>query len=468
MRSYDYPQATYPTLTSRKRISPGRAEPIGLATSQQDTPPRPDPSTCPSRSTRPARRRSSAASPTTAATTTTSRRRASSAALHRRPFWAKNETALQAIRDPRRESATPFRQSRSIDYGTDNFSYDPVHIRHFELPADIAPHLDPELLARAHEWIMAGAALMTALVRIRESCTHAVHSAFPRTSAHAVKHLSVSTTESSKDCMPRRPSAADSVMVGSDDDDDDDDTPPDSFPDTPVSSPSTPNLSWWTILPEKDALMKGISQAGMDETRPIELAGMESPPFTPWDAKASSGHGPPTPSTATASADDEATPRISGSRQAYLSPAKYASTGPVTADDEGGPRSPSPVSRRASSCSSPPFCERSWEYYLGRYNEQLRDSKQCVMRLKGYGRNIDILRTELRGETTRPEAVIALINFGKWWDDMQAQAREHEREWASLQVPELEAVERAWYAMQPGGEGLASAAVSSSRGNGAD
>ncbi|KAF2766606.1 hypothetical protein EJ03DRAFT_353856 [Teratosphaeria nubilosa] len=408
------------------------------------------------------RRRSSAASPTT-----TSRRRASSAALHRRPFWAKNETALQAIRDPRRESATPFRQSRSVDYGTDNFSYDADHIRHFELPSDIAPHLDPELLARTHEWIMAGAALMTALARIRESCAKAVHSAFPHKSGNALKHLSVSnTTESSKVCISRRPSAADSVMVGSDDDDN---TPPDSFPDTPVSSPSTPNLAWWTILPDKDALIKGISQAGMDGTRPIEIAGMESPPFTPWDTKAMSGYGAPTTSTATSFASNEASQSTSSGRQAFLSQAKYSGTGPVTAGNEEGPRSPSPVSMLASSCS-PQFCERSWEYYLGHYNEQLRDTKQCVMRLKGYGRNIEILRTELRGETTKPEAVIALINFGKWWDAVQEKAREHALECSSLQVPDLEAVEREWYAMQSEmlwKGGIESAAVSFSSGSGA-
>lgn len=311
------------------------------------------------------------------------KRRTSSTVDHRRPFWAKTEKSHQIYLDNPRKVTIPG------DHGVDNFSYDNAHIKQWLMPADLAKRLPKELLAWVEDWQKAGAALCTALDRIQELYNNAMSHAYP---------------DKSRNPLARRGSSQQQAVVGAE-------SPTSIAPLSP-----TPTYPANPILLDKAALMNLLQQQQQQQRPAKQIMGMETPPFSPVDSV----------TCATPVSYDQKTKDVLPDLariNSQLSPLNI-------------PEALTPVSPIG-------FDENSWEYYLKRFKQEKKDNKECLSRIKGYGKRIDILHLELSREL-KPEILLAVMDFGKWWQSAKPKVSKYEERVKSLAKPKLAYVNIEW------------------------
>ncbi|KAF2159411.1 hypothetical protein M409DRAFT_60874 [Zasmidium cellare ATCC 36951] len=299
---------------------------------------------------------------------------------YRRPSWARTEKSYKFYM--RKDLAVD--RSPCSDNGMENFSYDPEHLTIWQMPDHLCERLPQQLGDAVKDWEYAGAAVCTALERIKKLDQQAIYRGYPDKSKH---HLSRHTSNQSP------------AVVGAD-------TPPMSSPDSPTPSMSS------SILPLEKLSFEGLPQ------RRTNIPGMESPPFTPLDSKAC-----PTPVMPTTQKDTHAGAMPDASQLArQLSPLSI-----ITTD---------------SSISLPPpaFDENAWETYLSAFKAELADCKEHAWpRFRGYGYTVDRMRVEL-GQGQEAEHRDVMREFQEWWGEMKLKVGEYEREVREWEVPRIEVV----------------------------
>ena len=307
---------------------------------------------------------------------------------HRRPSWAKKESTYRAY-----ISNANSRPRAPGDFGLDNFSYDETYVREWQLPSGLSKHLSQELRDAAHSWVLAGAAVCTALERIQKMDNEAVDRTDPATTH---EHL-----------LKRRVSDQTPAVVGAE-------TPATSSPAAPTCS--KPNF---VVSCTKSPLIQPFPQL------PVNMAGLESPPFTPVDSKV-----PNTPACEPLFGPNGTAPDLD-SVTAQLYPLSSRS------------------SLTMSSLDTAVKNEQAWEYYVGAFNAEVEDLRtKAFTRLKGYTRTIDRICTELgwdRDLSTMEKA--ALGRFVQWWKVMKPKVSRYQDKVDALQEKvvgtktELEAME---------------------------
>lgn len=168
---------------------------------------------------------------------------------HRLAPWAQHPISYKIY------TSYPSHQERPTgDYGVENFSYDPAHLASWQITPGLEDHITPELSEIVRNIMLGGAAVDTSFERIAELSKESVHRIAPR-SSHA--HL----------LSPRSSNSPASVgaEVGSI-------NSPLSL--TPVSFSPVPN-----VPVRKSSRMPHVPQL------PVNMIGLESPPFTPYDSK---------------------------------------------------------------------------------------------------------------------------------------------------------------------------------------
>ena len=166
---------------------------------------------------------------------------------YRRPAWAKNERSYQRyIENP------PIRNNNPVDYGHDNFSYYPPFLSESLLPHELMPRLPRLLRNEAKLFVLAFAAVYTALERIEAMGKEALNRGDPKTThKHLLSHRASDNTPASGGA----------------------ETPP-SYNTATIQEPVKP-------LPHNGSIRRPRVQ--MVPQLPINMFGMESPPFTPVD-----------------------------------------------------------------------------------------------------------------------------------------------------------------------------------------
>lgn len=305
---------------------------------------------------------------------------------HRRPSWAKHEKSYTHY------LRTDLARDRSPgDYGMDNFSYDEAHIEQWTIPAHTLERLPDELQKPASEWQFAGAAVSTALERIKRLDDESIYRGYPEPEKSTHPHLS------------RRVSNAQwpATTVGAGPD-----TPPTTSPasSTPVSSFTGLPMS---MLPHEQVSFNGISKG--------QTIGMESPPFTPFDSQTC-----PTP--------------------------EFPHTAPFTTggmpDVHALTRQLSPISLRGRVDSrniqyNPvAFDESAWDVYLNTFRAEMSDLRSSTLpRLKGLGSTVDKLCVEYARDNQFKDAI---DEFRVWWIENKGQAVRWEERARMLEVPSLD------------------------------
>ena len=97
------------------------------------------------------------------------------------------------------------------------------------------------------------------------------------------------------------------------------------------------------------------------------------------------------------------------------------------------------INTQLSPRSSPPaadFDANSWERYTRMFGHEISDIKQCLNRLNGYGKKVEILLKEMSSEM-KPQVKLAFLDFTKWWDGMRPKVRSIENRGASVEEPVL-------------------------------
>ncbi|KAK4541355.1 hypothetical protein LTR36_008113 [Oleoguttula mirabilis] len=321
---------------------------------------------------------------------------ATSAVDHRKPKWAVDPYSYNIYMTNPRRSAN--HQGRGDpDYRMDNFAYDEAHLEQWQMPPGLEKRLPAELLANAVDWQKAGAALCTSLDRTHELYKVAMYYAYP---------------DKSNNPFARRPSANEQAVAGAS-------QSPASM--TPQISMPTPILPATIASLEKLALTQSLQQQ-QEQASPVvkQVIGMETPPFSPIDSGACA-----TPLSFDAKAQEKlALPDLVGIHS-KLSP----SQSPLQAF--------TPVTYAAD------FDANSWEFYLGKYDHEMVDAKECLHRLNGYGKKAEIVLLELKPEL-KPEIKLAVMDFTKWWETMRPKVRLCEERVKNLDVPKLEYVSFEW------------------------
>ncbi|KAI7704669.1 hypothetical protein KC353_g13341 [Hortaea werneckii] len=298
------------------------------------------------------------------------RRSSSSVSGHRGPPWSQTQQGLQSMLTPRRVP----RPLTNIDMDhVDNFSYDPQYLNDFSLPDGLDERLPDQLRREVHNWQKAGAALLTALNRTKESGKRAAEYAYPDATTHEpVWPLS------------RRPSAQASEGA--------------SATSSTAGLASPPAISPESLKPlDPFASASHRKQAGPPDTS----MGMETPPFSPIDSGA------------------------------YTSPVATATL--------------------------PKTKPGSWEYFLGKFDNEVRDTKIALQRLTGYAKKIEVEKMELERDFT-PEVVLVMMQFREWWKTTGPQVSKLAHQVDFLLPPRLEDLD------VPVGGGFSSGSV---RGKGA-
>ncbi|KAK5114787.1 hypothetical protein LTR85_010100 [Meristemomyces frigidus] len=336
------------------------------------------------------------------------RRRTSSAVDHRKPKWAVDPCSYSIyINNPRR-SANNFRHG-DPDYAMDNFAYDEAHLQQWQMPSGLDKRLPAELLANTKDWQKAGAALCTSLDRTHELYKGAMYYAYP---------------DKSNNPFSRRPSANGQAVVGAS-------RSPMST--TPQISMPTPILPATIASLEKLALTQSLQQQQEQASPEVnQVIGMETPPFSPIDSGACA-----TPLSSFDSKTQEKLVLPDLARiNSKLSPSQ------------------SPMEALTPVVSGPDFDVNSWEFYLGKYDHEMTDAKECLHRFNGYGKKIEILLIELKPEL-KPEIKLAVIEFAKWYESLKPKVRSCAERVKSLDVPKLEYVSFEWEMARARSMGLA-------------
>ncbi|TKA25108.1 hypothetical protein B0A50_06173 [Salinomyces thailandicus] len=309
------------------------------------------------------------------------RRASSSVSGTRGPGWTPNQKAYESMLRPRRSP----RAVSSVDMDhVDNFSYDPQHMKTFRMPDGLDARLPAPLRPLVHDWQKASAALCTALDRTEETSRHAVEYAYPDTSSNPLSPIS------------RRSSAQASSGATS----------------NPPSTMSPPSMA----ALEKLAVDHPRKQACM----PPQAVGMETPPFSPID---SGGYGTPASYTTDTHAAREGLPDLARLNTQLTPLSSFNST----------------TSPSAAAAPGAHFDNKSWEYFLGRFDNEVRDNREALNRVHGYARRIDVERMELAREL-KPEVKLAMMEFGQWWMQVKPQVSGLQERFRALEAPTLEEV----------------------------
>ncbi|KAK5150680.1 hypothetical protein LTS14_009963 [Recurvomyces mirabilis] len=320
------------------------------------------------------------------------RRTSSAAAQHRRPFWARNDTSFHIYIDNVRGKT---QQSKMVDYGVDNFSYDQSHLEQWLMPEDLSLRLPEILREKGGDWEKAGAALCTTLARIETSYSRAMQAAYP----------------SNPTRFARR--ASEQAVVGAEP--------------TPIDSPIAPTPIFTMPAAQLESLTLTTSKIPITHVK--QEIGMESPPYTPFD---SFGCGTP-----------------------VIGPiAKLTATLP---DLSRINTELSPLSIADSiSAVLPGFDEVSWDYYTKHFAEEIKDCEAAVARVKGFGRMIDIHLCEM-ARVMKPEVKMVFLEFKQWWTGLKPKIVGLEEKVEALEVPKIEFLTMEWEMVrsgQLGGDGV--------------
>jgi len=202
----------------------------------------------------------------------------------------------------------------------------------------------------------------------------------------------------------------------------------------PVDSPISPSPLSPITMAQMENLTMTDSRTQQTHAMPM---GMESPPYTPLDSKACS-----TPEYYTHGKPETALPDLARINS-ELSPLSLALE-PLT-----------PV--------SPGFDEKSWDHYLKHFDEHIRDNKFALSRVKGYIRSIDLLLREL-APLMKPEIVLMLMDYKKWWDEMKTKVSTLDERVKSLEVPNLRYVTIEWDIARADSMGVAHSRILDSTG----
>jgi hypothetical protein len=279
------------------------------------------------------------------------------------------------------------------DYGVDNYSYDEAHVEKWTIPAATLTRLPLELQKPAAEWQFAGAALCTALERIKNLDDESIHRGYPEPEHSTHPHLSrrVSNAQS--------PAAVEGAGV---------DTPPLSSPVSPEPGSSFSKLPL-SLLPLDTSSFNGFPQH--------QVMGMESPPFTPTDSQTPVGM----PLAAGAMPDVHALTR-------QLSPISIRGRGDST-----------------TSSQYSTFDESAWEVYLNTFKVEMIDIRDYAMpRLKGLSGTIEKLSIEYSRDD---QYKAAIEDFNAWWAENKGQAVEWEKRASELELPTLDYIRKERFAM---------------------
>ncbi|KAI7423903.1 hypothetical protein KC364_g17386 [Hortaea werneckii] len=327
------------------------------------------------------------------------RRSSSSVSGHRGPPWSQTQQGLQSMLTPRRVP----RPLTNIDMDhVDNFSYDPQYLYKFNLPNGLDERLPNQLRREVHNWQKAGAALLTAINRTNESGMRAVECAYPD-----------ATTHNPAWALSRRPSAQASEGAS-------------------ATSSTTGFFSPVAIPPERVKILHTLpegtppKQAGIPDTS----MGMETPPFSPIDSGANAS--PVTGPTATLSKSKPGVPDLA-KLNTQLTP--YATFN----SDSASTLAATPNSATTATTTKPPFNDKSWEYFQGKFDNELRDTKIALQRFTGYAQKIEVEKMELEGDFT-PEIVLAMTEFKEWWKRTGPQVSKFAHEVDCIVSPTLEDV----------------------------
>lgn len=286
------------------------------------------------------------------------RRQSHSFSIHRQPPWARTPVSYDTYI---RNHDIKLRERSTGDFGEDNFSYDNTHVSHAQISAVMPGKLSPQLLEVCQNFTLAQAAFDTGIERIEVLNNEAPRRTNPRvTHSHLLSRSSSNTSHISTSAEPGLVTS--SFSVGT--------------PSTTASTPAYP-ATCYTLPP-------------MDSTPhvPVDMCGLESPPFTPIDSHVS------------------------------ITPFQYPKS---TAPDLGFVTAElSPLSvRHQLSVSSPPTRaknELAWESYLKTLDEEIYDLRHnAFMRLKQFRSEIKTLLKEhfIDGLITRQEE----LECNNWFDD---------------------------------------------------
>ncbi|KAI7225179.1 hypothetical protein KC330_g9179 [Hortaea werneckii] len=345
------------------------------------------------------------------------RRSSSSVSGHRGPPWSQTQQGLQSMLTPRRVP----RPLTNIDMDhVDNFSYDPQYLNDFSLPDGLDERLPDQLRCEVHNWQKAGAALLTALNRTKESGKRAAEYAYPDATTHEpVWPLS------------RRPSAQASEGA--------------SAASSTAGLASPPAISPESLKPlDPFASASHRKQAGPPDTS----MGMETPPFSPIDSGAYTSP----VASATLPKTKPGVPDLA-KLNTQLSPYTSFNSEGSTTTSAATPGS----SAATTTTPRTPFNDKSWEYFLGKFDNEVRDTKIALQRLTGYAKKIEVEKMELEGDFT-PEIVLVMMQFREWWKTTGPQVSKLAHQVDFILPPRLEDLD------VPVGGGVSSGSV---RGKGA-
>ena len=296
-------------------------------------------------------------------------------------------------------------RSPGADSGLENFSYDETHIKEWQIPKELEERLPIELKDATKEWTLAGAAVCTSLDRIHKLDNESLHRPYPE---KTIAHLS------------RRESSHSSAAFGST-------TPPTSSPASPFPMSITAGLLRFEKL---------------EQFPQRQIAGMESPPFTPVETEACPSpelqyeHRCPIP--------DMPDAHILTRQLSPLSIAadSVAGAGNGKSDMNNGSFNTSTFSSAVSTTSSTPslaaFDETAWETFLKTYSAELFDIRQQAgPRFKGAGYTVDKARVELGMEKEHQDV---LADFNEWWTSMKPKVVKYDAKIREIEMPNIDTV----------------------------
>ena len=289
---------------------------------------------------------------------------------HRRPGWARNERAYHRyIENP------PDRPRNQADVGYDNFTYDQAHLAKSMMPKDLLFPLPPPLHEPAKLYVLAYAAVHTAYERIEALDKESPGRGNPE-SSH--KHL-----------VSHRIREGPATLVGAEA------TPP-----SITLSTLTPALSNSFNADSKKLLMQ------MPPQLPVNMMGMESPPFTPVDSKVAN-----TPV-------NELLHGNSASNVNFTDLANHVTTKLTRTN-----LTPSTSHESAEFTTKN---EIAYQFYVNQFNAEINDIKShAFKRVEGYDRMMTRQFFELvHDDELTPKQEAALQEFKSWWTSMKTKIAE--------------------------------------------
>ena len=248
------------------------------------------------------------------------------------------------------------------------------------MPHGLSQRLPKEFCEAANNWICSGAAVCTALDRVRKMEDEAVNRADP---VFTHKHLLN---------WRRALDAASSVISG--------ETPPMSTPSTLTSS----MVSSFSHSTSGQPIQPFPQHS-------VKLGGIKSSSYTPVDSVASCSP--------------------------VISPTEVASNLDSITADVYSLSSQDLLSMKA--LDTPVRNEIAWEYYVGSFNAEVDDLKRRAMPcLKGYTRTIIRVYAEItRERNPSHELRTALRIFGDWWSVMEPQVGRYQEKVDDLERKEV-------------------------------